>query len=171
MNITKNGRKKMRLIDLDKAVSICDEDNNTVIFANIENAEVKAIPIEWIKKKSLEFLMNRNFRWATDFQEVIDMWKVENNIPLFDDEYKPMPNRRKKMKDYVSLYKSVMISYINEIIEGAVFHGGDSGGPYFSNMDDLLSKMRDFRTWAGLDEYKICVVGDIPKFVKLADGE
>lgn len=47
-----------------------------------------SIPIEWIKKKSLEFLMNRNFRWATDFQEVIDMWKVENNIPLFEDELK-----------------------------------------------------------------------------------
>lgn len=38
----------MRLIDLDKVVSIRDEDNNTVIFANIENAEVKAIPVEWI---------------------------------------------------------------------------------------------------------------------------
>lgn len=48
----------------------------------------ESIPVEWIKKKSLEFLMNRNFRWATDFQEVIDMWKVENNIPLFDDELK-----------------------------------------------------------------------------------
>ena len=50
--------------------------------------EVEAIPIEWIKKKSLEFLMNKNFRYATDFQEVIDMWKVENNIPLFDGELK-----------------------------------------------------------------------------------
>ena len=49
---------------------------------------VEAIPIEWIKKKSLEFLMNKNVRWATDFQEVIDLWKVENNIPLFDDEFK-----------------------------------------------------------------------------------
>lgn len=75
------------------------------------------------------------------------------------------------MKDYASLCESVMMKHINEIIEEAVFHGGDSGGPYFSNMDDLVSKMRDFRTWAGLEEYKICVVGDIPKFVKLADGE
>ena len=38
----------MKLIDLDKAISICDEDNNSVIFANIKNAEVKAIPVEWI---------------------------------------------------------------------------------------------------------------------------
>lgn len=49
---------------------------------------VKAIPIEWIEKKAQEFLINRNFRWATDFQEVVDMWKLENNIPLFDGELK-----------------------------------------------------------------------------------
>lgn len=78
----------MRLIDLDKAVTIYDADDNAVIWTNIKNAEVKAIPIDWIEKKAQEFLMNRNFRWATDFQEVVDMWKVENNIPLFDGELK-----------------------------------------------------------------------------------
>lgn len=42
----------MRLIDLDKAVTICDGDNyDAVIFANIKNAEVKAIPIEWLIKE------------------------------------------------------------------------------------------------------------------------
>lgn len=75
------------------------------------------------------------------------------------------------MKDYASLCESVMMEYINEIIEEAVSHGGDEGGAYFTNMDNLVSKMRDFRTWAGLDEYKICVVNEIPKFVTLADGE
>lgn len=50
--------------------------------------EKDAITIDWIEKKAQEFLMNRNFRWATDFQEVVDMWKVENNIPLFDGELK-----------------------------------------------------------------------------------
>lgn len=75
------------------------------------------------------------------------------------------------MKDHVSLCKSVMMSYINEIIEEAVIHGGDTGGAYFINMDGLLSKMRNFRTWAGLEEYKICIMDNIPKFVKLADGE
>lgn len=49
---------------------------------------VNVIPVEWIEKKAQKFLMNRNFRWATDFQEVVDMWKVENNIPLFDGELK-----------------------------------------------------------------------------------
>ncbi len=41
----------MRLIDLDKAVTICDEDDNAVIYTNIKNAEVKAIPIEWLLKE------------------------------------------------------------------------------------------------------------------------
>ena len=75
------------------------------------------------------------------------------------------------MKDYASLCESVMMEYINEIIEEAVIHGGDSGGAYCINMDNLVSKMRAFRTWAGLEEYKICVINDIPKFVKLVDGE
>ena len=106
----------MRLIDADKLMlSLADwklqespistypkpkeftaDDMQRMIWRTIRDCEsaveeqptVKAIPIEWIKKKSLEFLTNRNFRWATDFQEVIDMWKVENNIPLFDDELK-----------------------------------------------------------------------------------
>ena len=71
---------------------IKDEDVISIFqegyIKGFENGRKGAIPIEWIKKKSLEFLMKRNFRWATDFQEVIDMWKVENNIPLFDDELK-----------------------------------------------------------------------------------
>lgn len=75
------------------------------------------------------------------------------------------------MKDYTNLCVSVMMDYINKIIEEAVIHGGDTGGAYFTNMDNLVSKMRGFRRWAGLEEYKICVINDIPKFMKLADGE
>lgn len=41
----------MKLIDLDKAVTICDEDDNAVIYTNLKNAEVKAIPIEWLLKE------------------------------------------------------------------------------------------------------------------------
>lgn len=82
----------MRLIDADELVTtiltndLCGDDN--VDKAILNAPTVKAIPIEWIEKKAQEFLMNRNFRWATDFQEVVDMWKVENNIPLFDGELK-----------------------------------------------------------------------------------
>ena len=89
----------MRLIDADKITffdclaksgnKVCCHTEGIVSKSGIDmQPTVKAIPIEWIEKKALEFLMNRNFRWATDFQEVIDMWKVENNIPLFDDELK-----------------------------------------------------------------------------------
>ncbi len=41
----------MKLIDLDKAMTICDEDDNAIIYTNIKNAEVKAIPIEWLLKE------------------------------------------------------------------------------------------------------------------------
>ena len=86
----------MRLIDADElqglARTVVGQDNKThtaYFKTTIDDAPtVKAIPIEWIEKKAQEFLMNRNFRWATDFQEVVDMWKVENNIPLFDGELK-----------------------------------------------------------------------------------
>lgn len=83
----------MRLIDVDKAENDIVENVTTKAVSRVVailqgQPTVKAIPIEWIEKKVLEFLMNRNVRWATDFQEVIDLWKVENNIPLFDDEFK-----------------------------------------------------------------------------------
>lgn len=87
----------MRLIDADKLHATCNvaivngklELDGWIAAKRISEAPtVKAIPIEWIEKKAQEFLMNRNFRWATDFQEVVDMWKVENNIPLFDGEFK-----------------------------------------------------------------------------------
>jgi hypothetical protein len=80
----------MRLIDKDKLINEVSRRNYSQASMRLlrEQPEVEAIPIEWIKKKSLEFLTNRNFRYATDFQEVIDMWKVENNIPLFDGELK-----------------------------------------------------------------------------------
>ena len=44
-----------RLIDLDKMMTIYDEDNNAVIFGNLEAAEVKAIPVEWLMKKADEY--------------------------------------------------------------------------------------------------------------------
>ena len=75
----------MRLIDLDKAVSICDEDNNTVIFANIENAEVKAIPTEWIKNYA-RHKASKGFTeidcywhfWEEDVLKMVSDWEKEN---------------------------------------------------------------------------------------------
>lgn len=79
----------MRLIDLDKAMSICDEDNNTVIFANIENAEVKAIPIKWLRRiMTQEFVCATNSNGVIHFisgaiarqviSSVIELWEKEN---------------------------------------------------------------------------------------------
>ncbi len=73
----------MKLIDLDKVVSICDEDNNTVIFANIKNAEVKAIPIEWIKEyasmKSFNDEMDCYWHfWEEDVLKMVTAWEQEN---------------------------------------------------------------------------------------------
>lgn len=70
----------MRLIDLDKAVSICDEDNNTVIFANIGNAEVKAIPIEWIEHyvKNKFCLADWYGGFIGGINMMLDDWEKEN---------------------------------------------------------------------------------------------
>lgn len=45
-------------------------------------------------------------------------------------------------KDDYSLRK--VINVINGIIIEAVEHGGDSGGPYFSNEKDLVKCLRSF---------------------------
>lgn len=92
----------MRLIDADKVkrAFIGNRYGTKAIEYVIDDAPtVKAIPIDWIEKKAQEFLMNRNFRWATDFQEVVDMWKVENNIPLFDNELKITLGKKENDRD------------------------------------------------------------------------
>jgi len=73
----------MTLIDLDKAVSICDEDNNAVIFANIKNAEVKAIPIEWIKNEigcSIGVVRDGDYdyTYASCILQLLERWEKEN---------------------------------------------------------------------------------------------
>lgn len=69
----------MRLIDLDKAVVIYDEDNNAVIHTNIKDAEVKAIPIETIKKEIERLKEDIKWAWyygntALDKMEYLKMW-------------------------------------------------------------------------------------------------
>ena len=94
----------MRLIDADSLLKVLNDNlphelkdlfddgvyNGLMVAIDclLDETTINAITIEWIEKKALQFLMNKNIRWATDFQEVVDMWKVENNIPLFDDELK-----------------------------------------------------------------------------------
>ena len=71
----------MRLIDLDKAVSIYDEDNNAVIFTNVKNAEVKAIPIEWIKDWLETCIPHYDYdkmTYIADVYEMLEDWEKEN---------------------------------------------------------------------------------------------
>ena len=66
----------MRLIDLDKAVAMCDEDDNTVIFANIKDAEVKAIPIEWLR---MWFIKKASLIGVVLISEIESDWEKEND--------------------------------------------------------------------------------------------
>ena len=52
--------------------------------------------------------------------------------------------------------KAILTDYINKIIREAIDHGGDLGGPYFSNGEDLHNAMRSLKTWLSLKDYIIC---------------
>lgn len=49
--------------------------------------------------------------------------------------------------------KKVLVAHLNKIIEEAIYHGGDAGGPYCSNEEDLVEAMNRFRVWMGLSDY------------------
>lgn len=73
----------MKLIDLDKAVSICDEDNNAVIFTNIKNVGVKAIPIEWIRNEIASSIKavrdgDYDYTYASCILKLLEKWEKEN---------------------------------------------------------------------------------------------
>ena len=44
---------------------------------------------------------------------------------------------------------------VNEMIEEAILHGGDMGGPYESNEKNLVEAMTKFQRWYGLKDYII----------------
>ena len=52
-------------------------------------------------------------------------------------------------------YESATIRHINKIIEVAILHGGDLGGPYGCEREKLLSVMNSFKKWAGLSDWVI----------------
>lgn len=68
----------MRLIDLDKVVTICDEDNNAVIFTNIKNAEVKAIPVEWIQWYLKQIMSGGNYTDYNAISVMLEEWEWES---------------------------------------------------------------------------------------------
>lgn len=42
------------------------------------------------------------------------------------------------------------VELINAVISAAIDHGGDTGGPYYSNSDRLAKAMFRLRDWMGL---------------------
>lgn len=51
------------------------------------------------------------------------------------------------------------VELINDIIEQAVKHGGDPGGPHRQNSEDLIKAVNKLLQYIGLsDKYKVCDV-------------
>lgn len=50
------------------------------------------------------------------------------------------------------MLNDVLIGEINSLIEEAIVHGGDSGGAYFNNEEDLIKAMKRFLRMSGLDK-------------------
>lgn len=49
------------------------------------------------------------------------------------------------------------IQKINAIIDEAIFHGGDCGGPYYSNSEKLREAMEDYLKYMGYDKsFEVC---------------
>lgn len=44
------------------------------------------------------------------------------------------------------------IEKLNRIIAEAIYHGGDAGGAYYTNRDDLIHAIRDLLRWTGMHE-------------------
>ena len=67
--------------------------------------------------------------------------------------------------------KRLLIKAINEMIESAIYYGGDSGGAYFNEEDkvELLKKMEYFRVWKLGDDFAIGFVNEIPMFFEKYD--
>jgi len=59
----------------------------------------------------------------------------------------------------------IFIEKINDIIEQAIIHGGDTGGAYCSNEEKLLHSINMFLKWTGLDNYLTIYKDDIPKLL------
>lgn len=62
--------------------------------------------------------------------------------------------------------------YLNNVIENAVHHGGDVGGPYYSDKESLTKAMKRLLKWLDIYDGKVLIDEDgyVPKFyVKRCD--
>ena len=53
--------------------------------------------------------------------------------------------------DKVSTQVHKEVDALNRLIEEAIYHGGDSGGPYLCNKDDLEKAIKNYLDVTGLD--------------------
>ena len=82
------------------------------------------------------------------------------------------PSECKLIRKPICTNDETMVSLLNQIIEEAVFHGGDSGGPYFCNDIDLDDAIKRFIHYIGADDLYNIEWGDqIPKIVLRGGGE
>lgn len=61
------------------------------------------------------------------------------------------------------------ILQFNKIIESAIYHGGDSEGPYYSNFDDMYKLITEFIKITKRSSYYVVVKNDgkIPKVMQI----
>jgi hypothetical protein len=73
----------------------------------------------------------------------------------------------------IGLYKEenegtleVFIELLNKIIEEAVSHGGDPGGPYYCYPEELKKAIKDFLIWLSIEDKVVIYDSEnIPKLL------
>lgn len=69
----------------------------------------------------------------------------------------------------INMNKKELVAMLNNVIEEAIMHGGDSGGPYYSNNKNLMESVRNILTFLEIDDiYKI---SDLDKYGDYASLE
>lgn len=95
--------------------------------------------------------MNEEIKEIIDRMKELVKHKYDKEIHthnLFDDiegllDYITyLQQEKEKMKIYDIVDFELFIDNLNQVIEEAITHGGDSGGAYFCNFDKLLSAIQ-----------------------------
>lgn len=59
-----------------------------------------------------------------------------------------------------------LLKYLNEVIETSIYHGGDVGGPYYTNKEELNDSIQKLIDFLNLN-CQVVWEDDIPKIVRL----
>lgn len=93
-------------------------------------------------------------RWIYDLPS-LEPEQAENVCALIDN-FPPAEKVVIRREHFDDTDKAILTDYINKIIREAIDHGGDSGGPYFVNGEELHDAMRRLKMWLSLKDYVIC---------------